>query len=101
MGDEVEVLGQGLTLEGLQRAAADGKGRQTHAQILEGMAQIGSGRGQPPSTAVGAGRDDTTPSSEHPEVGDGSREGERISAEDGHLGGKGSGCCAGALGVCQ
>ena len=101
MGNELEVLGQGLALEGLQRAAADGEDRQTHAQLLEVMAQTGSGRGQELSTIVGAGRDAATPSPEHSEVGDRGREGERVSAEDGHLGGKGSETCVGALEVCR
>ena len=108
MGDEVEdlrmlVLEQGLALEGLQRAAADAEERRRsiHAEILEMMAQMGSGRQQQLSTAVGAGRDASTPASEHSDVGNGSREGERVSAEDGHLGGKGCGSCVGALGVCR
>ena len=101
MGDEVEVLGKGLALEGLQRAAADGEDRQTHAQLLEVMAQIGSGRRQQLSTVVGAGRDAATPSPDYSEGGDGSREGEHVSAEDGHLGGKGCGSCVGALEVCR
>ena len=94
-------MGQGLAIEGLQRAAADGENRQAHAQLLEVLAQIGPGREQQQSTVVGAGRDAGTPSSEHSEGSDGSREGERVSAEDGHLGGKGSGSCVGALGVCR
>ena len=53
------------------------------------------------SIVVGAERDAATPSSEHSEGGDGSGEGERASAEDGHLGRKGSGSCVGALGVCR
>jgi len=108
MGDEVEdlrgmVLEQGLALEGLQRAAADAEERRkaNHAEILEMMAQMGSGRQQQLSTAVGAGRDASTPGSEHSDVGNGSREGKRVSAEDGHLGGKGGGSCVSALGVCR
>ena len=44
-----------------------------------GDGKIGSGRRQSLSTVVGAGRDAATPSSEHSEVGDGSREGGRFS----------------------
>ena len=55
MGDEVEVLEQGLAFDGLQRAATDGEGRQTHAQLLEVMAQVGSGRRRPVSTVVQQG----------------------------------------------
>ena len=96
MGDEVDdlrakVLEQGLGLEGQQWAAADSEERQksNDAGLLEIIAQIGSGRKQPLSTAVGAGRDAATPSSEHSDVGDGSRKGERVPAETGHLGKEG------------
>ena len=53
------------------------------------MADIGPGRKRPLSTAVGAGGDAATPSSEHSDEGDGSREGERVPAEAGHFGGGG------------
>lgn len=88
MGDEVDdlwakAMEQGFALEGLQRAAADAKARQksSHAELLEIMARIGSGREKPLCTAVGAGRDAVAPSSKLSDVGDGSRGGERVPAK--------------------
>ena len=57
------------------------------------------GKGQPLSTVVVAGRDAATTSSEDPEVGGRSREGEGVSVQDVSLRGKGSGGCVRALRV--
>ena len=95
MGAELEdlrtmVLEQGLALEGLQRAAADAEERRlsNYAEFLEMMAQMGFGRQQQLSTAVGAGRHASMPVSEHSDVGNGSREGERVPEGAGHFGGR-------------
>ena len=81
---------QDLALEGLQRAAADAEERRrsNRAEILEMMAQVGFGRQQQLSTAVGAGRYVSTSASEHSDVGNGSRESERVPEGAGHLGGR-------------
>ena len=95
MGDEVDdlrakVLEQGLALEGLQGAAADAEERRksNHTELLEMVAQIRFGREQRLYTAVGAGRYAATPASEHSDVGDGGREGERVPEGAGPFGGR-------------
>ena len=52
------------------------------------MAQTGSGREPQLYTAVGAGRYAATPASEHSDVGDGGREGERVPEGAGPFGGR-------------
>ena len=53
------------------------------------MAQMGSGRQQQLSTAVGVGRNAATPASEHSDLGSVSRDGERVLEGAGHFGGRG------------
>ena len=76
-------------MDDLRPKVAEERRKSNHAELLGMMTQMGSGREQQLSTAVGAGRHGATPASEHSDVGDGSREGERVPEGAGHFGGRG------------